>query len=89
MADFSAEVEAAEVREADVQDKKIGRVFFEKGEGGAGGGEVGDVEVFGFEGVDEGIGDGRFVFDDEDCGHGGRLIIFVKNGKGEGRRWFF
>lgn len=51
LADLLAEVEAGEVREADVEDGEVGGVAGKMIEAGLGGGDVGDGEVFRFEGV--------------------------------------
>ena len=56
---------------ADVEHGKVRGVAVEVVEPGLAGGDVSDLEIFGFEGLDEGVCDGRFVLDDQDGGHRG------------------
>lgn len=78
LADFLAKVKAGEVGEADIEDDEVGGVGFEVEEGLVAGGEVRGVEVFGFKGVEKGVGDGGFVFNEEDGGHGGGVFFYRK-----------
>lgn len=69
VADFSAEVEAGEIGEADIKDREVGSVTVEMIESFLCGGDVGHREVFGFQGVNQGVRDGGFIFNNQDGGH--------------------
>jgi hypothetical protein len=86
-----ANIETAHVGQADVEDEEVVRLRGEGVERGVTGQRMSDLEAFGFQGIDERIGDGGFVFDKQDAGHGVISPVdcempMKKAGKARGRK---
>jgi hypothetical protein len=71
-AQLAAGFEATDVGQADVEDDQVGRALALLVEGGTAQGHPFGAVAVGLQGVDQGVGDGGFVFDDEDMRHGVR-----------------
>jgi len=69
--DLAAKVEPREVGEADVEDGEVRSVGAEVIDTRLCGGDMSDGKVFRFKGVNQGVRDGGFVFDNQDGGHKG------------------
>ena len=67
-----AEIEARAIRQADIEQHAVGLLFREGRHSLPAGQGVADLETLGFEGIDQGIRDRGFIFDQQDGAHTGR-----------------
>ncbi len=62
--------EAADIRQADVEDDQVRRARLLMLQGRTAQAQPGGSEAFALQGKDQGVGNRRFVFDNQDMGHG-------------------
>ena len=76
-ADSAAEVETGVIREPDIENGKVRFVGLEMFETIASGADVSDIKIFRFEGIDQGVRDGAFIFDDKYGEHGIEVLAEI------------